>query len=56
LTPRVGPIGDGPPKKLIWFFFSIQLLSGLTLITNSILIFRNEKNEALDANSNSTNG
>lgn len=45
LTPRVGPIGSGPPKKLIWFFFSIQILSGLTLITQSFLNFRNEKKE-----------
>ena len=45
LTPRVGPIGGGPPKKLIWFFFSFQILSGLALITQSFLEFRNGKNE-----------
>lgn len=45
LSPRVGPIGSGPPKKLIWFFFSIQILSGLALITQSFLNFRNGKNE-----------
>jgi len=40
LAPRVGPIGDGPPEKVIWFVFSIQFLSGLALITQSILLFR----------------
>jgi hypothetical protein len=45
LTPRVGLIGGGPPKKMIWFFFSIQILSGLALITQSFLKFRNGTNK-----------
>ena len=40
LSPRVGPIGDGPPIKLIWFYFSIQILIGIAFITQSILFFR----------------
>lgn len=43
LGPRVGPIGNGPPIKLIWFFFSVQVLSGLGLLILSFLKFREEK-------------
>ena len=43
LAPRVGPIGDGPPIKLIWFVFSYQVLLGFALITLSILEFRKGK-------------
>ena len=43
LAPRVGPIGEGPPIKLIWFVFSYQVIFGLALITLSILEFRKGK-------------
>jgi len=44
LSPRVGPIGNGPPTTFIWFIFSMPILIGLALTATSIVKFRNEKN------------
>lgn len=42
-TPRVGPIGNGPNDKLIWFNFTVQFITGSLFILQAVLLFR-EKN------------
>jgi len=54
LIPRVGPIGNGPPVKLIWFCFSVEVLGGLALITQSILMFRKDKEKRRSSSTNCT--
>ncbi|MGO0059530.1 hypothetical protein ACTID9_05905 [Brevibacillus fluminis] len=42
-APRVGPIGNGPNEKVVWFQFSLYLLAALCFIGLAFITFWHEK-------------
>ncbi|MEI5908415.1 hypothetical protein WAK64_15295 [Bacillus spongiae] len=46
--PKVGPIGNGPNYKLIWFQFFILAIYSITAFIKSFLLFKLEKKNSKD--------